>query len=125
MSVTVFTTGSVEYGKAADGADVLRIEFDTDESGSYQRHELPSGTRIDTNGALSESFRRDGAVLEVIGLGELQARFGDEKVLAPEASGSCRMTYDEHGLTVCDQGTCSGSCTLKSIFGIFHWCSCG
>lgn len=123
MSVTVFTTGSVEDAKGEDGVAVLRIDCDASGSaGPYRRYELPEGGRIETNGAVSESFGRGGSVLEVIGLGELRLR-GAEDELKKEAGGSCRMTYDEHGLIVCDQGSCSGSCVLKTWF-IFSWCSC-
>jgi hypothetical protein len=56
VAVTIFTTGSPSYGKSADGADVVRIDFDTDDPGAYQRLELPDGARLETTGAVAESF---------------------------------------------------------------------
>jgi hypothetical protein len=123
MSITIFSDGTAGYRKNADGVDVFRIEFSADKPRTLQRHELPAGTRLETNGAIAESFGRGGSVLEIISLDELQARFSDEKIVS-EASGSCRLGTDDHGITRCDQGTCSGGCTLKQIV-FWTWCSCG
>jgi hypothetical protein len=123
MSITIFTDGATGYSKNADRADVFRIEFGADKPRTLQRHELPAGTRLETNGAIAESFGRGGTVLEIISLDELQGRFSNEKIVS-EASGSCRLGTDDHGMIHCDQGTCSGGCTLKH-FLFFTWCSCG
>ena len=123
MSTTIFTSGTTDLGKTSDGYDVFRIRFEKETPGTLQRHELPDGHRLETNGAVRESAGRGGPVLEVISLDELQTRFPDETV-STRATGSCSLIYDDTGLLVCASASCSGSCVLKKVLWIFAYCSC-
>jgi hypothetical protein len=120
MSITIFTAGATELGKAPDGYDVFRIQFERSRTGTLQRHELPDGHRLETNGAVAESMGRGGPVLEIISLDELQSRSPDER-LSPRATGSCTMAYDEQGLLTCASVSCTGSCVRKTFLGIFAY----
>jgi hypothetical protein len=104
----------------------LRIHFDEDApedaSAPLERHELPDGAWLETNGAVGQGFGRGVTMVEVVSLATLQARFPDETVTS-RASGSCTSVIDEHGLQQCTSVSCTGSCGLK-CFLFFCWCSC-
>lgn len=123
MSITIFTSGATDLGKTSDGYDVFRIRFEKDRPGTLQRHELPDGHRLETDGAVRESAGRGGPVLEVISLEELQTRFPDQTV-SSRATGSCSLIYDDTGLLTCASTSCSGSCRMKTFLWIFSYCSC-
>ncbi|GHF21030.1 hypothetical protein GCM10014715_89120 [Streptomyces spiralis] len=124
MSVTIFTTGSVSYVNGEDGADVLRVEFDDDTAEEYQRVELATGGRLETNGFIAESFGRGGAMLEIVGLANLRKRGGSDPELKSEAAGTCWLDLDDDWNAVCTQGSCTGTCVKKYWHGVFLYCSC-
>jgi hypothetical protein len=127
MSMVVFSNGRADYGKGADGRDVLRIHFDDaldDASAPLGRHELPAGARLETNGAVAHSFGRGVTMVEVVSLAALQSRFPDEEIIKESAaSGSCTSLIDEHGIDTCVSVSCTGTCGRK-CFLFFCWCSC-
>ena len=127
MSMVVFSNGRADYGKSADGRDVLRIDFDDaldDASSLLGRHELPDGARLETNGAVAQSFGPGVTMVEVVSLASLQRRFPDEDIVkGSKASGVCTSVVDEHGIESCVSVSCNGTCRRK-CFLIFCWCSC-
>jgi hypothetical protein len=128
MSVSIFTTGTVSYAKDDDGTDVMRVEFGDDAREDYKRVELTTGTRLETNGAISESFGRGGKTLEIIGLADLALRgdpSGGDETLPAEAAGFCGLTLDwDTGVASCTQGNCAGACVPKYVWGVFLYCNC-
>ena len=127
MSMVVFSTGRANYGKSTDGRDVLRIDFDEaldEEAALLARHELPNGSRLETNGAVAQSYGPGLTMVEVVSLASLQRRFPDEDIVkGSKASGVCTMALDDLGIESCASFNCTGTCQRK-CFLIFCWCSC-
>lgn len=123
MAVTIFTNGTARYRTDEDGVEILSIAFDDELRAIYNRYDLRPGARIETDGAVAETYGKGGTVFEIISLASLRIRIADE-TMALEASGSCRRVTDDGGLWVCEQGSCSGSCREKT-FLFFSYCSCG